>query len=114
MRKEPNSEEQTVKPVKTGDASDESNEVFYPSLWEWSLYEPLISDNKWHYYEIKFTYPNATLYIDGVKFIENTTNSDIIDAYELNEISGVGDVVTYVGACYHGKFFIRNLKYFLY
>lgn len=102
MRKEPKSED-SIKTVKTDSGSDESGEVFYPSLWEWSLYEPVINDNKWHFYEIKFKYPNASLYIDGVKYIENTTNSDIIDAYELNEISGVGEITTYVGACYHGK-----------
>jgi hypothetical protein len=85
--------------VATAAATDE---VFYPSLWEWTLYEPLLSDAKWHYYEIKFNYPNATLYIDGVKFFENTTNSDIIDAYELSDAADVGSIVTYVGACYHG------------
>lgn len=85
-------------------AGVDSNEVFYPSLWEWSLDETLLNDGKWHYYEVKFSYPNASLYIDGVKFAENTTNSDIIDAYELTDATDVGTIITYVGACYHGKF----------
>ena len=85
--------------------SAESTKVFYPSLWEWSLSEPKLNDAKWHFYEIRFNYPNASLYVDGVHFIENTTNSDIIDAYKLNDASETGEVVSYVGACYHGKYF---------
>lgn len=87
--------------ASSSDAS--SDEVFYPSLWEWQLSEELLNDAKWHFYEVKFTYPNASLFIDGVKFVETTSNSDIIDAYELNDVSDVGSVTTYVGACYHGR-----------
>lgn len=90
-----------------------STETFYPSLWEWTIYEPILSDSKWHNYEIRFNYPNASLYIDGVKFSENTSNSDIIDAYKLNEGIDTGDVITYVGACYHGISFSLK-KYRLY
>ena len=87
----------------TTKSSDTPNEIFYPSLWEWSLYEPLLTDNKWHFYEVKFNYPNASLYIDGVKFVETTSNSDIIDAYELSDVKDSGAVTTYVGACYHSR-----------
>ncbi len=83
--------------------SQQPNEIFYPSLWEWSLYEPLLTDNKWHFYEVKFNYPNASLFIDGVKFVETTSNSDIIDAYELSDVKDSGQVTTYVGACYHSR-----------
>lgn len=90
-------------PTHKRDSDSAQSEVFYPSLWEWKLYEPLISDAKWHYYEIKFSYPNATLYVDGVKFAENATNSDIVDAYELNDVNNVGAVSSYIGACYHAR-----------
>jgi hypothetical protein len=83
-------------------SSESSTDKFYPSLWEWSLYEPVLSDAKWHHYEIRFSYPNASLFIDGVHFAENKTNSDIIDAYKLNDAADTGDMVSYVGACYHG------------
>ena len=83
--------------------NSETNEKFYPSLWQWSLYEPILSDAKWHFYEIKFTYPKASLYIDGTLFAENLTNSDIIDAYELKNNNDVEPLTTYVGACYHGN-----------
>jgi hypothetical protein len=89
--------------------------IFYPSLWEWALSESLLTDSKWHYYEVKFSYPNAVLFIDGQKFAENTTNSDIIDAYELSDDKDVGSISSYIGACYHGKkliFFSELFKYF--
>lgn len=76
---------------------------FYPSLWEWSLSEELLTDGKWHFYQVKFNYPNAALYIDGdQKFAENK-NTDIIDAYELSEAKDAGEIATYVGACYHAR-----------
>ena len=101
LRKEP----------ENGPVSEQKDkEVFYPSLWEWTLNESLLSDAKWHFYEVKFSYPNAALYIDGVKFAENTTNSDIIDAYELSEASGVGPITSYIGACYHGEKTTKTLK----
>lgn len=101
MRKEPVKDENTV--AQPSDAASSSSETFYPSLWEWTIYEPILSDAKWHFYEIKFNYPNASLYIDGKHFVENTTNSDIIDAYKLNEASETGEITTYVGACYHAR-----------
>jgi hypothetical protein len=106
LRKEPQNANSNNKAVKVDNtiAEDQSSETFYPSLWEWSLYEPLLSDAKWHHYEIRFNYPNASLYIDGQNFVENVTNSDIIDAYKLNDAQeDTGDILTYVGACYHGK-----------
>ena len=84
-------------------SNNNEKDAFYPSLWEWTLNENLLTDSKWHYYEVKFSYPNAVLFIDGEKFAENLTNSDIIDAYELSDAKGVGSVASYIGACYHGK-----------
>lgn len=86
------------------DSSSSSTETFYPSLWEWQLSDALLNDAKWHFYEVKFNYPNASLFIDGVKFVETASNSDIIDAYELNDVAEVGAITTYVGACYHGNY----------
>jgi hypothetical protein len=83
--------------------SNEQGETFYPSLWEWTLSDEILNDAKWHNYEVRFNYPNVSLYIDGVHFIENTSNSDIIDAYELNNVVETESIVTYVGACYHGN-----------
>lgn len=83
--------------------NSETNEKFYPSLWQWALYEPVLSDSKWHFYEIKLTYPKASLFIDGKLFAENLTNSDIIDAYELKNTNDVEPLTTYIGACYHGN-----------
>ncbi|CAF0843509.1 unnamed protein product [Brachionus calyciflorus] len=104
LRREPNEHTNTNDKDLNQDSSNiDSNEAFYPSLWEWSLYEPFVSDSKWHLYEIKFSYPNASLFIDGVKFVENSTNSDIIDAYELNDAGDTGDIVSYIGACYHAR-----------
>jgi hypothetical protein len=97
---------------ESGPLNDKTDkDAFYPSLWEWALSESLLTDSKWHYYEVKFSYPNAVLFIDGQKFAENTTNSDIIDAYELSDAKGVGSVSSYIGACYHGKKFIFVLSY---
>ncbi len=78
-------------------------EKFYPSLWQWSLSEKLLNDKIWHLYEIKFNYPKAELFIDGNLFVENLTNSDIIDALELKNTNEADPVSTYIGACYHGK-----------
>ena len=75
---------------------------FYPSLWEWSI-ENIEGDSEWHFYEIKYDYPNAALYIDGIHYEENTTNSDIIDAHELEDVSATGLKVIYIGACYNGR-----------
>lgn len=86
----------------TAAAAAASGETFYPSLWEWQLSEELMSDAKWHFYEVKYAYSNASLYIDGVKFVETASNSDIIDAFELKDVADVGTITTYVGACYHG------------
>jgi hypothetical protein len=102
LRKEADSEDENSVSEGSNESSN-NGETFYPSLWEWTIYEPVLSDAKWHFYEIKFNYPNASLYIDGVHFVENKTNSDIIDAYKLNDAADTGDVVSYVGACYHGK-----------
>lgn len=88
---------------KESDEHLSAKDVFYPSLWEWSLSEKILTDNKWHFYEIKLAYPKAHLFIDGVNFVENKTNSDIIDAYELVESDGSGKVASYVGACYHAR-----------
>ena len=83
-------------------AQENNNDEFYPSLWQWSL-DSLEGDSKWHFYEIKYDYPNAALYIDGLHYEENQTNSDIIDAHELDDISATGLSVSYVGACYNGR-----------
>ena len=93
-----------AKPAASSEDDFNANQKFWPSLWEWSLSPKLLTDNQWHFYEVKFSYPNASLFVDGVKFVENVTNSDIIDAYELNNVNGVGPINTYVGACYHGMF----------
>lgn len=104
LRREPSQNQEEHKDTNDLDSSNiDSNEAFYPSLWEWSLYDPVLTDSKWHFYEIKYNYPNVSLYIDGVRFVENTTNSDIIDAYELNNVNEVGPITTYVGACFHGR-----------
>lgn len=104
LRREPSEHKDPKKDLLNQDSSNiDSNEAFYPSLWEWSLYEPVLSDAKWHFYEIRFNYPNATLFIDGVKFAENNTNSDIIDAYELNESSDTGTITSHIGACFHAR-----------
>lgn len=100
--------------VSSSTIPSDSTDTFYPSLWEWQLPESLLTDSKWHFYEIKFAYPNASLYIDNVKFIETASNSDIIDAYELLDVVDVGSVTTYVGACYHGMILVfdSNLTLF--
>ena len=77
-------------------------DVFYPSLWEWTLTDEVLNDAKWHLYELRVEYPDASLFIDGVHFVENKTNSDIIDAYELS-LTSSQSVSTYVGACYHAR-----------
>lgn len=97
-----------------GDDFDTTRDEFFPSLWEWSLSEAILTDAKWHFYEVRVNYPNASLFIDGVRFVENVNNSDIIDAYELNSVSGIGPIITYVGACYHGKFFTKISLSFLF
>lgn len=79
------------------------HDVFYPSLWEWSLPSHILTGNAWHFYEVKLDYPKAELFIDGVHFVENKTNSDIVDAYELADSDNTGQVTTYVGACYHAR-----------
>lgn len=79
------------------------HDVFYPSLWEWSLPGHVLTDSAWHFYEVKLDYPKADLFIDGVHFVENKTNSDIVDAYELADSDNTGQVTTYVGACYHAR-----------
>ena len=78
------------------------DDEFFPSLWQWSI-ENIDGDSKWHFYEIKYEYPNAALFIDGIRYEENLTNSDIIDAHELEDISATGLKVTYIGACYNGR-----------
>ena len=78
------------------------HDVFYPSLWEWSMPANVL-DNQWHLYELRLDYPNAQLSVDGVHFVENKTNSDIVDAYELAASGGRGQVAVYVGACYHAR-----------
>lgn len=78
-------------------------EKFYPSLWQWTLSEKLLTDKLWHLYEIKFSYPKAELFIDGGLFVENLTNSDIIDALELKNTNEAEPVSTYIGACYHAR-----------
>lgn len=90
--------------MRKENSEENQQDVFYPSLWEWSLPDRILNDNNWHFYEIKINYPTAMLYIDGVHFIENKTNSDIIDAYELADSASNSDAVTsYVGACYHAR-----------
>lgn len=96
--------EHQAKNPDSGAAAD-SSDNFYPSLWEWQLSEALLTDSKWHFYEVKFSYPNASLYIDNVKFLETASNSDIIDAYELSDVTDAAGITTYVGACYHGRIF---------
>lgn len=93
LRKEHNNE---------NDKDTTASGEFYPSLWEWSI-DSIEGDAKWHFYEIKYEYPNAQLFIDGIKFEENQTNSDIIDAYELENIAATGLRVTYIGACYNAR-----------
>jgi hypothetical protein len=84
--------------------TSETHSVFYPSLWEWKLSDSILKDQKWHFYEIKFNYPNATLFIDGVQFLEDNSNNDIIDAYELKNMNELtGQITTYIGACYHAR-----------
>ncbi len=97
LRREPSAKNEQMS------KNEETSELFYPSLWEWSLSESLLTDNKWHMYEIRFSYPNAYLYIDGIKFTENTTNTDIVDAYELSEVNQSGPISVYIGACYHAR-----------
>ncbi len=77
-----------------------ANSDFYPSLWEWSLPIP---DGKWHLYEVRLNYPKAELFVDGQNFIENKTNSDIVDANQLTESVKDAALSSYVGACYHAR-----------
>ena len=89
--------------MRKENSEENKDDQFYPSLWEWSLPENVLKDDQWHFYEIKLNYPTALLYIDGIHFVENKTNSDIIDAYELAESDNSGDIATYIGACYHAR-----------
>lgn len=89
--------------IRKENSPENKKDVFYPSLWEWTLPDSILNDNKWHFYEIRVNYPKSMLYIDGVHFEENKTNSDIIDAYELAESDHTGEITTYVGACYHAR-----------
>ena len=100
LRKERN--EPSTSTSASTSISDQQTKATYPSLWEWKLSEPVVSDEQWHLYEIEMSYPKASLSIDGVLFVANTTNSETIEANEFSE-TFTADILTYVGACYHAK-----------
>ncbi|RNA41933.1 calsyntenin-1 isoform X1 [Brachionus plicatilis] len=98
LRREPSEHKELKQDLLNQDSSNiDSNEAFYPSLWEWSV----VSDSKWHLYEVRFSYPNASLFIDGVRYAENNTNKEKkrSNYYVGDETLFVKNKIKFVGLC---------------
>lgn len=84
--------------------------MFRPAEYRWKLAE--VCDNEWHHYAVSVNYPEATLYVDGQRFRNNTNNPEIVDDWPLHAVKGVNTTFV-VGACWEGKggkmnFFFRG------
>ncbi|KAH9409789.1 Calsyntenin-2 [Tyrophagus putrescentiae] len=80
--------------------NQEKHTVFKPAEYRWKLAETC--DNEWHHYSVSMDFPDATLYIDGNKFHNTTTNPEIVDDWPLHAVKDVKTTFS-VGACWEGK-----------
>lgn len=80
--------------------NEEKHTIFKPAEYRWKLAETC--DNEWHHYSIGMNFPEATLYVDGIKFRNTTTNPEIVDDWPLHAVKDVHTTLT-VGACWEGK-----------
>ncbi|KAI2796804.1 Calsyntenin-2 [Blomia tropicalis] len=80
--------------------NQEKHTVFKPAEYRWKLAETC--DNEWHHYSVSMNFPDATLYIDGVRFRNTSTNPEIVDDWPLHAVKDVNTTFT-IGACWEGK-----------
>lgn len=90
--------------------NQEKHTVFKPAEYRWKLAETC--DNEWHHYSVSMNFPDANLYIDGVKFRNTSTNPEIVDDWPLHAVKDVKTTFG-IGACWEGKkskmnFFFRG------
>lgn len=64
------------------EASSENANTYKPAEWRWTLSQ--ICDGKWHHYAISVNFPQVQLYVDGVLFVSETDNPEIIDDWPLH------------------------------
>lgn len=86
------------------ESSDESEEpeksVFRPAEWRWKLNE--VCDNQWHHFSVSLDFPDVTLYVDGQRFKNTSSNPEIVDDWPLHSVRGVKTTLV-VGACWEGR-----------
>jgi len=79
---------------------EEKHTVFRPAEWRWKLGE--VCDNEWHHYAVSVNFPDATLYVDGQRFRNTSSNPEIVDDWPLHAVQDVNTTFV-VGACWEGK-----------
>lgn len=80
--------------------NEEKHTVFKPAEYRWKLSE--VCDNEWHHYSVNMNFPDTSLYIDGVRFMNVSTNPEIVDDWPLHAVKDVKTTFS-VGACWEGK-----------
>jgi hypothetical protein len=80
--------------------NEEKHTIFKPAEYRWKLSE--VCDNEWHHYSVSLNFPDAILFVDGLKFRNTSTNPEIVDDWPLHAVKGVNTTFV-VGACWEGK-----------
>lgn len=88
--------------------NEEKHTVFKPAEYRWKLGE--VCDNEWHHYSVSLDFPDASLYIDGVKFRNTSMNPEIVDDWPLHAVKDVKTTFT-IGACWEGKKAKKNFYF---
>lgn len=69
-----------------------------------------VCDNEWHHYSVNMDFPDSTLYVDGVKFHNTSSNPEIVDDWPLHAVKDVKTTFT-IGACWEGKKVKKNFYF---
>ncbi|KAF7491891.1 Calsyntenin-1 [Sarcoptes scabiei] len=88
----------------------EKHTVFKPAEYRWKLAQTC--DNEWHHYSVSMDFPDASLWVDGIRFHNTSSNPEIVDDWPLHAVKDVKTTFS-IGACWEGKkskmnFFFRG------
>ncbi|XP_046910255.2 calsyntenin 1 [Dermatophagoides farinae] len=80
--------------------NEEKHTVFKPAEYRWKLAQ--VCDNEWHHFAVSMDFPDATLFVDGIRFHNTSSNPEIVDDWPLHAVKDVKTTFS-VGACWEGK-----------
>ncbi|CAD5115265.1 DgyrCDS4259 [Dimorphilus gyrociliatus] len=80
------------------EAGSKNANTYKPAEWRWTLSQ--VCDGKWHHYAISVDSLQVQLYVDGVLFVSEADNPEVIDDWPLHYTKKIKSTRLLVGACY--------------